>query len=282
MSMPKHFVLVRHGESEGNIVTNAAKGGDDSGYNDAFLSTPGSQWRLTDRGRMQAGTIGSWLAEQYPLAHSPHGDITGGGFDRFYVSPYVRTRETAAHLGLPQAVWRINRALRERDWGDISLIPRQQFLESAWWAENAKTKKADPLYWCTPNGESVAMIAEDRVRNVLDTLDRECSDQTVIAVSHGEAIQAFRLVLERMSDERFMEVERDKTQEIRNCEALEYRKGTGHRLNMLRRSYPVEVDGAWTVRVGEWQEFGFERYSNDDLLAQVATVPSIFTEVPDV
>ena len=58
MTMPNDLVLVRHGESEGNVATEAAKSGDHHLFTDAYMTTPGHQWRLTERGRYQAATIG--------------------------------------------------------------------------------------------------------------------------------------------------------------------------------------------------------------------------------
>jgi broad specificity phosphatase PhoE len=50
MSMPRHFFLVRHGESVGNVANNLAKQGDISHFTDEFVTTPGRTWRLTDKG----------------------------------------------------------------------------------------------------------------------------------------------------------------------------------------------------------------------------------------
>lgn len=285
MGMPDDLVLVRHGESEGNVVTGAAKDGDLSGYTETFMATPGSQWRLTERGRTQAATIGAWLNSEFKERRRDNEHP----FDRHFVSPYVRTRETAACLDLDLPRWRLNRAIRERDWGDISLIPREQYMNSEWWAESAKLKRLDPLYWCAPNGESVAMMAEDRIRNALDTMHRECSGRAVIGVAHAETIQAFRLVLERMSDEKYAAVDADRSQNIANCEMLHYtrldpftpiRSGDGprrsDRLTWLRRAKPVEVDGIWSVEVSPWSEIEFTTYSNAELMDTVTSVPSLF------
>lgn len=291
MPMPNDLILVRHGESEGNVVTEAAKSGDVSRYTEAFMTVPGSQWRLTDKGRAQAAAIGVWLRYSAFPGIYWGADDSHPRFDAYLVSPYVRTRETAAHLGIPGARWRLNRALRERDWGDIGSIPRAQFESSPWWAENAKMKKADPLYWCAPNGESVAHVAENRVRNVLDTLHREHSGGKVIGVLHAETMQGFRLVLERMSDEQFARMDADADERIRNCEAIHYTRidpftdngvrmrsleqRLAPRLTWMRRARPVLVDGQWTVQVTPWREIAFEAYSNEELLAQVNGVPSV-------
>lgn len=274
MSMPGDLVLVRHGQSEGNIVVENAKVGELSGYTDAFVTTPGHQWRLTALGQAQAAAIGGWLAGAFPPVESRP------GFDNWFVSPYVRTRETAALLGLPEAAWVMNRALRERDWGDIGSMPRTTFVER--YPDNAAMKEIDPLYWVPPGGESIANVAEDRVRNVLSTLHRECSDRRVLAVTHGELMWSMRLVLERWDDEEFLRRDVDNTERITNCMALHYTRTdpvTGDhadRLTHLRRAHPVCADGTWSVEVSPWITFGKPVRTNADLLASIADVPSIF------
>ena len=152
-----------------------------------------------DRDRQtRAQTIGAWLRGEFTPA-----EPDCPGFDLMVVSPYVRARETAAHLALPDTAWVGNRALRERDWGDIGSMAREEFEQVPRFVENARMRRHDPLYWVAPGGESIAQIAEDRVRNVLDSLHREASDQRVLCVTHRELMWAMRLVLERWSDEEF-------------------------------------------------------------------------------
>jgi broad specificity phosphatase PhoE len=267
MAMPNHLVLVRHGQSEGNVATDALRTGDRSWYTEAFTTTPGHRWRLTDLGRAEAATIGAWITESI-----------GAKFDTYLVSPYVRTRESACEMGLPDAEWRLNRALRERDWGEIGSLPRDEFESRPEYHLSALMKSHDPLYWRAPNGESIAGVAEDRVRNVLSTLHREATGQKVIAVTHGEAMWAFRLVLERISDERYFQLETDTSERIRNCEVLHYTRldpddGTqASHLSWLRRAAPIQTADGWTVDVTPWRKLTFHGYSNDELREQVSKV----------
>ena len=274
MAMPKNLVLVRHGESEGNIATKAAENGDTRWYTDSFITTPGHQWRLTARGRAQAAASGAWIRTN-----------VADRFDRYYVSPFVRTKETADHLDLPGSRWALNRALRERDWGDIGTLPRNEFESRPEYALNAWLKAHDPLYWRPPGGESIAGVAEDRIRNVLSTLHRECEGQDVIAVAHGEVMWAFRLVLERLDDARFVELDADQGEKIHNCAVLHYTRvdpvsgDLEPRLTWLRRAHPIiEPDGTSTMHVEPWLRIPFRTYSSDELLAQVAAVPTLFAE----
>lgn len=266
--MPVDYVLVRHGQSEGNVAVEASKRGDNSYFTEKYVTTPGTQWRLTDTGIQQAETIGAWLAEQMKKP------------DRYYVSPYVRTRMTAAHMGLPDAEWRLNRAYREREWGEVEALPRSQFV--AEYPHSARVKKNNPLYWAPPGGESIADVAENRVRNILDTLHRECSGKRVLAVTHGEAMWAHRLVLERWNDEQFKGFDADPDMRISNCQVLWYsqfnRDGNewSERLSWVKTASPVLVDGQWTVVESPWVYFEPRHYTNDELLASVEYVKPIF------
>lgn len=115
MGMPLDLYVIRHGESEANVIISAGEQGDNSLYTQDNVTVPDRSWRLTAIGRKQADCIGRWLVSQQQL------------FDRYLVSPYVRTRETAATMALPKAKWEETRVLRERSWGEISTVTKDDF-----------------------------------------------------------------------------------------------------------------------------------------------------------
>lgn len=246
MVMPRNLVLVRHGQSEANIMQKASKAGDQSLYTEETTTVPDRSWRLTAQGVQQARTAGAWLAGQ------------GIEFDRAITSTYTRTRETAGHID-PDRLWEENRVIRERSWGEIGSMSKQEFARR--YAQNKAYRDSDPLYWAPPAGESIANVAENRVRNILSTLHRENAAENVLMVTHGEFMWATRLVLERWSDEEFLRRDEDKSETIHNCTVLHYTSvnpvtgETGTKLNRVRRAWPVQVDGEWTMYVGEWEEF---------------------------
>ena len=91
MALPMDLVLVRHGQSEGNIAKRRSEAGDNSAFTPEFRKRHSSSLRLTGRGRSQAQMAGIWLRNEFP------------DFDRYLVSEYLRAMETAAHLSLPGA-----------------------------------------------------------------------------------------------------------------------------------------------------------------------------------
>lgn len=275
--MPNDLVLVRHGQSEANIVQSASKRGDDSFYENAerVVTIPDRSWRLTAKGIAQAQQIGHWLREEF-----------GGGFDRYIVSPYVRTRETAAHLGL-QGAWELNRSVRERDWGVIGTMTWSQFVEER--PRSFALREADPLYWAPEGGESIADVAENRVRNLLSTLHRESSEDRVIVVSHGEFIWATRLVLQRWSDERFVRHDCDPAYKIHNCSVYHYTRinpVTGeqaNRLRWVRHARPVKGDdGQWRTEISSWKDFARRRYTDSDLLGAISEAQHLLEIQEDI
>ena len=206
MGMPLDLYVIRHGESEANVIINAGEQGDNSLYTQDNVTVPDRSWRLTATGRKQADCIGRWLVAQQQL------------FDRYLVSPYVRTRETAATMALPKAKWEETRVLRERSWGEINTITQDDFRTN--YARNWMFKRTDPLYWRPPAGESIADVSENRVHNLLTSLNRRAEAESVVAVTHGDFMLALMLTLEDLSDEEFMRRADDPAWAITNCTCL--------------------------------------------------------------
>jgi broad specificity phosphatase PhoE len=259
MAMPNELVLVRHGHSEGNLVVDYSKQGDDSFYTPDFRERPGHQWRLTQEGQKQAQISGQWILENI-----------GQIFDRYYVSPYIRTKETAGLLNLPKAEWRVDQRLRERDWGDICSMPRAEFKET--YPNSFFMKELDALYWRPPGGESIADVRL-RVRNFFDTLHRECAGQRVIVVTHGEFIWAARAEIEYMTDEGWVLSDKDPLQKIYNTQVLQYSRTdpkigtTGKYIGWKRSICPWKENNSV-----QWSMIERNRFTNEELLEQVRTV----------
>lgn len=259
MTMPIDLVLVRHGHSEGNLAVSRSKKGDDSLYTPDFRERPGHRWRLTPEGQEQAATAGKWIREHI-----------GARFDRYYASPYVRTQETAARLDLPEAEWRLDQRLRERDWGEIGSVPIPE--QASLYPRNIVLQKTDALYWRPPGGESIA-DARMRVRTFFDTLHRECEGQSVVVVTHGDIISAVRGALEYLSDEQWLAFDGDESKKILNCHIYHYSRRdpstdeVGRYLSWRRAVCPTDT----AIDTG-WEPITRKRFSNAELLERVNAV----------
>lgn len=265
MTLPLDLVLVRHGQSEGNAAKRLSEAGDHSAYSEAFRRRHSGSYRLTDVGREQARQTGDWLRSILCTEH---------GFDRCYVSEYIRAKETAALLGLPGATWFTDPYLTERDWGDIDIAPENERQER--FGKALEMREIEPFFWRPPNGESFMTLCL-RVDRVLHTLHRECGDKRVIMVCHGEVMRAFQVRLERLSQARFRELVLSEQPEdrIHNCEVMHYTRREPHgshqqlpHLGWVRKVRPAEE---WS---SHWQSIQRQRYTNEDLLAEVEKVPA--------
>lgn len=270
MGMPNHLVLVRHGESEGNIAVSQSKKGNHSAYEGDFKNRHSSQWRLSPKGEVQAQKTGDWIKKQMRLK-----------FDRFYTSEYVRAMETAALLDLDDASWYTEFYLRERSWGELDRLSVKDRDEK--YGPSMKDRKIDPFYWTPPNGESLAELCI-RIDRVINTLHRECDGKNVIIVCHGEVMWAFRVRLERMQQEQFRLLDESKNpiHRIHNCQVIHYtRINPGDRggspskhLDWMRSICP------WSPKLSGkagWSPVHRPKHSNLDLLKRVQRVERLIT-----
>jgi len=147
------IILMRHGESEGNVIHQ---------IND----DPSRTVNLTERGRAQAEAASNALR--------------GIRFTHAYASQFPRARQTAAIVLRHHALeLRIDAHLNERRSGmDGQLVDAFNDMVSA-----------DPLHFKPPQGESFLEQME-RVRDFLDEVAAVHPDGIVLAVSHENPIVA--------------------------------------------------------------------------------------------
>lgn len=271
MALPIDLVLVRHGQSEGNLAKRRSENGDHSAFTEMFKGRHTSSLRLTELGRKQAALAGEWIRQEFFKNSS--------GFDRHIVSEYLRAMETAGLLGLPDARWYCDFYLCERDWGDMDLLSEQE--RNAKFGEALRLRDVEPFFWRPSNGNRFAELCLF-VDRVLHTLHRECSDKRVILVCHGEVMWAIRVRLERMSQRRFKELHlsKDPAHRIHNCQIIHYSRraqGTGELskyANWMRMIRPTD-NPVWTTG---WTQIERPNYSNEDLLNTVSLTEPVVTQ----
>jgi NAD+ kinase len=255
MTMPLNLVLVRHGQSEGNVAFNLLKEGDDSMFTSEFADRHTSLWRLTDKGIEQARIAGDWLKEEVHIK-----------FDRYYTSEYFRALETAAHMDIAEAQWFPEFYLRERDYGDLdsySLEERREYFK-------ANHRSIDKFYWSPPNGESMAQLCL-RVDRFLHTLHRECSDKSVVAVCHGDLIWAFRIRLERIYPYIYEELKSAGDERILNGQIVHYTRQDPWKGNVINKINWVKsvCPNNLHLSSNEWKSIHRAPLSNEKLLSLV-------------
>ncbi len=255
MAMPLDLVMVRHGESEANIVQRAFKDDPTAVAPEGFLDRHDSRMRLSSLGREQADVAGALLRSEFP-----------GGFDTYYVSALTRTLETASCLKL-NGVWSIDDRWRERDWGEYGFMNDRD--REAHMPRSVRIFNQAKWYWCPPGGESLATGVRLRFEDILDTLHREQEGKTVIAVTHGEMMGAARFVLERLTPEVWMQQDDDPDYKIANTMVFHYSRRDpqtgkiGDRLDWMRAICPWDKHRSWYG--GQWHKIERKKYSDADL-----------------
>ena len=189
-NLPVDLILVRHGQSEGNLYDEVDEHGCATGRTEEadalkrkLHGHQSSEWRLTDLGRHQAERAGRVLTEKV-LARI-------GSFDKAYVSSYARAMETAACLGLPNLRFHVHIFLREKEtvkeWGRSGVDLRAAF---GWGGSSS----INTFYGDATGLESPADLLI-RIRLFLDHLQQQCSGQRVLVVCHAHVLRAFRILL---------------------------------------------------------------------------------------
>jgi broad specificity phosphatase PhoE len=215
---PKRIILVRHGESEANV--------DHSVYS----KIPDNKISLTEKGKEQAHEAAKKLKE-----------IIGDGGIKFYVSPYLRGRQTFEILS---SVFDKNNyteivdpRIREQEFHNLKEIDREEY-------DKKIRRLMGKFYFRFTNGESGADVY-DRVSLFLETLFREIDDvnrhpyENVVLVCHGLLMRLFVMRYFKWSVEKF-----DLMANPTNCEIwiLEKNHKHGYDLKSEIREDPTYSD----------------------------------------
>ncbi|WP_203667221.1 histidine phosphatase family protein [Cellulomonas pakistanensis] len=190
--MTSRLVLVRHGESEGNVAaTSAERSGE---------QTVGVPWRdadtpLSATGEEQARALGAHLAT-LPPDEAP---------EVVWCSPYVRARRTAElaleKAGLPLRTV-VDERLRDRELGILDGLTSHG-VDARFPDEAARRDRLGKMYFRPPGGESWADVAL-RLRSVVGDIERHEDGRRVLVVCHDAVIWLLRYVCEGMTEDQLM------------------------------------------------------------------------------
>lgn len=270
--IPRDLVIVRHGQSELNVAYHLSKNWDDSCYTKEFLERHGSKVRLTDTGIDQAKIAGKFLQ-----------DNGLSKFDKYFVSDYIRARETAVYLGMQDAKWQIEIMLRERELGQIEGLPRSKLCKSH--DQELAGIKQQPFYSRPPQGESIADVCL-RIQQFLDMLYNICfTEDRVIIVSHGDTMWAFRKLLEHFGQTEWKKLHDSKDPRVRinNGQILHYSRANPKNgtlkpeLSWVKSICPTNPD--WSRP--KWKKIIRPLLSNEELLESVKKYPRLFNKSYD-
>eukprot|EP00898_Chlorokybus_atmophyticus_P000747 jgi/Chlat1/1673/Chrsp127S01912 len=227
---PRRIILVRHGESEGNVDE------------DAYTRIPDSKICLTESGKRQAEEAGRRIRAMIEADGEPNFKVY------FYASPYLRSLQTLRGLG---AAFERNRIagvreeprLREQDFGNFQDRERMR-------VEKAIRLRYGRFFYRFPDGESAADVY-DRVTGFRETLRAdidvgrfrrdECRDvnMNLILVSHGLTLRVFLMRWFKWSVEEF-----ERLTNPTNCSITVMQLGDGGRYS-LAVHHTIEELASW-------------------------------------
>jgi broad specificity phosphatase PhoE len=204
---PNRIILIRHGESEGNIDKNQ------------YQFRPDYALNLTPKGIGQARQAGLEIME-----------IVGSETIHAYVSPYFRTRQTYQHLqvGLAANTSKMieDPRIREQEWGHLRHPGENEGIIQQ--RDNFST-----FYYRIPDGESGADVF-DRVSTFLETLYRDFNKpdypQNALIVTHGMTLRLFLMRWFHLTVEEF-----ENLRNPRNCQVVVMNKKTDDKYELVTK-----------------------------------------------
>ncbi len=227
---PAELVLVRHGESVGNIANRTAM---DRRQARVEVAVRDADVELSPTGEQQADALAGHLAGLAP-AQRP---------TRILTSPYRRARDTAAHAlsAWPDAPRpRLDERLRERELGLFDGLTGVG-IRGEHPAEAERRTYLGKFYYRPPYGESWCDVAL-RVRSLLADARFEHDGERLWVFSHQAVIMAFRVALEGLSEDEVLDI--DDRDPLANCSMTTYRAGDDGRLALVAAGSTVAVDGS--------------------------------------
>jgi len=236
---PEQLWTVRHAESVGNAARVAAQS---SGLQTIGVKSRDPDIPLSERGTAQAAALGRWFKHQGKNAPTT-----------ILVSPYRRTRETAAHIA-EAAGWPLfgaietgapiageerpaprtgehapipivtDERLREKDAGHLEGLTRAGII-ARYPLEAEAYEQLGKFYYRPPGGESWCDVIL-RLRSLVELLRTEYVDQRVLIVTHQVVVVCLRYVLEGLDENGVLALE--KPGEVANTSVTSYRRADGH------------------------------------------------------
>jgi len=209
---PSELLLVRHGESAGNVARDLAEA---QGLEVIDIAERDMDVGLSERGERQAEALGRWLGER------------GNRPTVVFASPYVRARRTAEIAteasGLDVRTV-LDERFREREFGALDRLTHAGIARR--YPEEAELRaRVGKFYHRPPGGESWCDVGL-RVRSALDSITRSHWDERVMVVAHQVVIHMFRYVLEGLTEQEVLALSRGR--DLANCSVTSFVADVDH------------------------------------------------------
>ena len=211
--MLERAFLVRHGQSEGNIMEDDCRENSTDEQTIQDIDWDADDWVLTEAGRAQSVQTGAYLRAAGLCSDNCE----------LWTSPLSRARETASHLGL-LAVSKVVDSLYERKTVNVSFIDIREAVRSASSEKEARRIAMRDTF----NGrvEPFETMLE-RISPVVDRLKEE-EKTNIVIVSHGYIMLGMRALLEELDEEQITGIFRGglvvNSRQTRNGDILIYNR----------------------------------------------------------
>jgi broad specificity phosphatase PhoE len=192
----RELLLVRHGESEGNVADAAARRAQAETID---LPARDADVVLSSTGVEQSEAFGRALAALEPDRLPDHA----------LCSPYVRAQQTLAVVLSTSAIelpTTLDERLRDRELGILDGLT-QRGVSVRHPEEEARRRWLGKFYHRPPGGESWADVAL-RIRSLMADLDRG-SSRRLLVVAHDAVIMLFRYVCEQLTEQALLTIAHD-------------------------------------------------------------------------
>ena len=239
---PAQLVLVRHGESIGNLADRAAR---EAGAARLDLQDRDADVPLSDTGREQARALGRHLQGMADNAR-PTAVVS---------SPYRRSADTA-HLALETAGLGVpvmhDERLRERELGVFDGLTGTG-IRAEYNDEALRREHLGKFYYRPPGGESWCDVAL-RVRSLLRDIGTRPATDRLWIFTHQAVITCFRYVLEGMDEAAVLEL--DRSVNVPNASTTTYRRGVAGVPDLVDYASSAAVEAAGTEATHEPEHAG--------------------------
>lgn len=204
---PQEIVIVRHGQSAGNVARDAAEA---AGH--AVINVPSRDCDvpLSQLGERQSQALGEWLRDndRWPTT--------------VFTSPYLRAQQTTnlalSAAGLHDVSIIVDERLREKEFGIRDGITIAGIAQR--YPEQAQIRqRVGKFYFRPPGGESWCDVIL-RLRSMIDTFTRDYRGERLLIVSHQVVVLCFRYLFERLTEEQILGI--DRAGDVGNCAVTSY------------------------------------------------------------
>ena len=205
---PRQLWLVRHGQSTANVLRRKAE---EENLLTIDFPEREADVALSEFGEQQSVRLGEWFSEEKEKPTV------------IFSSPFRRASETARliqeNAKFENIEFFLDERLRERELGIFDRLTTRG-VRDRFPVEAAERQKVGKFYFRPTGGESWADVAL-RIRSFWNEIRADFAGERVLIVSHEAVLHLFRYIVERLTEEAILAI--DRSRDIENCSVTSYK-----------------------------------------------------------